>query len=758
MSIERHRIVLSGTVQGVGMRPYLHRRAHRLGLTGSTGNDGHGAWCEIQGPADRLATFASGLAIEAPPLARIVDIETTLLVPLKDERLFGIVESTNGSGALSAAIPPDVAPCPHCMNDVNDKTDRRYGYAFTCCTDCGPRFTVVRSLPYDRERTSMREFELCVDCAGEYGSPGDRRHHAQATCCPACGPTLELRMANGDVVGVETDPLNDAAALIGRGRIVAIKGVGGYQLVCRADDHDAVGRLREMKHRDEKPFAILTRDCDTADAIVELDDVSRRALGGPEAPIVLATRRAAATIASNVAPDTRQLGVMLPASPLHQLLCRATGTDLVCTSGNPSNEPIVTDDAEAVARLGGVADALLTHDRAIERHADDSVGNSILGRFQLLRRARGFAPRPVRLNGGGPTVLGVGAELKNTVCLAADSDAHVSVHLGDLEHPRTLRLFERTIADLIATTRATPELIVHDLHPEYLSTKFAAAQTLAPTLGVQHHHAHLASCLADNQADGPAIGVTFDGLGWGLDETMWGGEFLVGDARSFERGAHLRTVAMPGGSAAIREPWRMAVAHLAALGHGIPPLAVIDRHRDDLDRVVVLCDARDTVATSSIGRLFDAVAALCDLADRITYEGQAAIRLEQAATDTSQRYEWRLDTAGQAVVADPASLLDSIVDDLMGRVPVGVVAGSFHRAVAELVVDTCVVLRERTGIGQVALTGGVFQNRLLVELVVPLLGDRGFTTLRHSQVPPNDGGISLGQVAVGRAHLGSGVQ
>ena len=737
-------------MQGVGFRPFVHRLARGLGLTGAIGNDHAGVWCEVQGPCERLEEFVTMLTSHGPPLARVESVESEHLEPVVEETEFVIHQSEVASSATTISIPPDVAMCAACRSDIEDPNDRRFRYAFTCCADCGPRFTVVRGLPYDRERTSMSAFPMCSECVDEYATPQDRRFHAQATCCPACGPTLTLLDFDGRPMG--GDPVATAAQLLTAGSIVAVKGVGGFQLVCRADDDAVVTELRRRKQRDEKPFALVAGTSAAARELVELDPVAERALAGPGAPIVLARRRAIADVAESVAPENRLLGVMLPATPLHALLTRAVPFALVCTSGNRSDEPIAVDDADATDRLRGIADAMLTHDRRIERRADDSVGQIVLGEFQLLRRARGFAPRPVRLDHDGPTVLGVGAELKNTVCLAVGAEAHVSVHLGDLEHPRTIAAFEGAIADQLVMARATPELVVHDLHPEYISTKFALAQDLAPTLGVQHHHAHLASCLAEHRFDGLAIGVMFDGLGWGADDTLWGGEFLIGDAAGYERAGHLATVGMPGLGRAVREPWRMAVAHLvAAFDGGLPESPVLDRNAERVADVVALCGS--SMRTSSMGRLFDAVAALCDLADSVSYEGQAAIRLEQCSAETDRSYRWELTEHDAVVVAEPAPVIRDIVADRARHVGVDVIAGAFHRGVADMIAEMCIRLRERSGITTVALSGGVFQNRQLVELLVPQLAGQGFTTLRHAQVPPNDGGISLGQVAVGRALL-----
>ncbi len=765
--VQRRRIRVHGTVQGVGFRPFVHGLALRSGLTGSIGNDASGVWCEVQGPVEALNSFVAALRAEAPPLARVRDVEARATATVTGEAQFAIVASdaVGGGGRplpkTPASVPPDVAMCPACASEVADPADRRFGYPFTCCTDCGPRYTVLRSLPYDRHHTSMADFPLCESCRAEYSRPGDRRHHAQAICCPVCGPRLKMalarrdrtRGARADVYALSGDPLNDALTLIASGGIVAVKGMGGYQLVCRADDDRVVNRLRERKHRYHKPFALLVATLEQAEAIIDLDDASRHALTGPEAPIVLGTRHPGARVSPAVAPGLRLLGVMLPATPLHQLLSVGAETPLVCTSGNLSDEPIAIDDADADDRLGVIASAVLAHNRRIERRADDSVGQAVHGQFRVLRRARGFVPRPVRLAQPGPAVLGVGAELKNTVCLALGDEAHISAHLGDLDHPLTLRVFEEAVADLLSLTGAEPELVVHDLHPEYLSAKFAGSQTLAPAVGVQHHHAHLASCLADNGHGGPAIGIIFDGLGWGTDGTLWGGEFLTGDACGVRRAAHLAPVPLPGGAAAIREPWRMAVAHLVhAVGVDLEEVELIRRHRDRAGAVVELCSSAVPLRTSAMGRLFDAVAALCGLADEVSYDGQAASLLEQAAGTTSRWYRWEA-SAGPTLVIDPAPTIRAVVDDLAKGVDVGVIAGAFHAGLARMVVDVCRRLRDETGIATAAMSGGVFQNRLLVELAAPALEAAGFTVLLHSQVPTNDGGISLGQVAVGRARL-----
>lgn len=749
--VQRRRLRITGTVQGVGFRPHVHRLARDLSLSGAVGNDSAGVWCEVQGRRDDLDEFEVRVVADAPPLATIDSIRSEDVLVVTGEQAFVVVGTIDDGSTLAVStVPPDVATCSECLAEIADSSGRRFRYAFTCCTDCGPRYTVIENLPYDRARTSMSPFALCSACETEYSDPDDRRHHAQAVCCPDCGPKLSLATDGNPEA---TDPVAGAAALLRAGAIVALKGAGGYQLACRADDDEAVIRLRRRKHRDEKPFAVLAPSLEVAHGLAVLDDVSTAALLGPEAPIILAPRRPNAPLAPSIAPGSRLVGIMLPATPLHALLSEAVGGPLVCTSGNRTDEPIVTDDAHVSDQLGGITDAVLSHNRAIERRADDSVAQAVAGRIQLLRRARGYAPRPVRLRSSGPPVLAVGAELKSTVCLAIENTACLSVHLGDLENKAALAGFELAVADLLKLSRVSPELVVHDLHPEYLSTKFATSSSLGPLLGVQHHHAHLAACLADAGKSGPAIGAIFDGLGWGTDGTLWGGEILVGDANGYERIGHLRSVAMPGGVAAIREPWRMAMAHLESVyGRDVPSLAALENYDEQAQRVLDQCEPGRSTSTTSIGRLFDAVAVLCRVKSKVSYEGQAAILLEQLADRPERRYRVEL-SSDSPIQIETASLIAAIVADLMAGLDPQHVAGAFHRWVADVVLAMSNRSREQTGIATVALSGGVFQNRLLTELTVPTLSQAGFEVLLHRQVPPNDGGISLGQAAIGRAAL-----
>ncbi len=754
--LKRWAFRVTGTVQGVGFRPFVARLAQRLLLTGFVANDATGVVGEVQGDGAAIAKFKRALTDRPPPLAHVESVTGHEAAVVEGDPPFFIGQSSGHDQQTSTAIPADVAPCGECRREVADRANRRYGYAFTCCVDCGPRYTVIEGVPYDRSQTTMAPFLMCEACRSEHDDPGDRRYHAQAVCCPACGPQLDASIV-------------DVARWLTEGQIGAIKGLGGYQLVCRADDEAVVAELRRRKRRDARPFALLVNSVEAARKLVALDGPALSALASPAAPIVLASRLASAPVARNVAPDTELLGVMLPATPAHQMLSDAMGgVPLVCTSGNYSGEPIVIDDELAQEHLDAIADFRLGHNRRIARRADDSVGHVSGGEFQLLRRARGFAPAPLALAHDGPTVLAVGAELKNTVCLAQGRRAHLSVHLGDLEHPASVEAFEEAVADLIDFNGAQVDLVAHDLHPEYVSTKFATSAALAPTVAVQHHHAHLAACLAENSREGDAIGVTFDGFGWGLDGTSWGGEFLCGDASGFTRGAHLATAPLIGGSRAVVEPWRMAVSYLheaellarigeipatrsvvatasASVGQLVDQLAADRRHGRDL-------------VTSAVGRLFDAVAVLCGVGDDISYEAQAAIRLEQLAGERageraggpSARYEVQL-IGDDPIVVDYVGLMDAITDDLVRGIEPAAVAGAFHRWVCDTVVLVAKRLAAQHDTDTVALTGGVFQNRLLSETSASTLSEAGFVVLQHRRVPPNDGGISLGQAVVARA-------
>ncbi|WP_182877603.1 carbamoyltransferase HypF [Microbispora sp. H10670] len=757
---------VEGIVQGVGFRPFVYGLATRLGLAGLVGNDERGVFIEIEGGGALVEEFLAALAGDPPPLA-VIDRISTGPAAVTGRRDFVIAPSLSRSlsrGDRRALVSPDVATCDACLRDVADPAGRRYGYAFTNCTCCGPRFTIVRDVPYDRANTTMAAFRMCPDCAREYHDPADRRFHAQPVCCPACGPRLRLLPGGaGRTAEPGGDPLEGAVRLLRDGGVLAVKGLGGFHLAALAGDESAVAALRARKHREDKPFAVMAGDLAEARRLCEVDAAEEHLLTGPARPVVLLRRLPAAKVAPSVAPGNRWLGVLLPYTPLHHLLLRALAEPIVLTSGNVSDEPIVHRDEEVRERLGGVADAFLTHDRPIHVRTDDSVVRVFRGRALPIRRSRGYAPHPLPLAGGAPRpVLACGAELKHTFCLARGDRAFVSQHIGDLENHETLRSFTEGVTHFMRLFDVAPEVVAHDLHPDYLSTKYALDRALdrdADLVGVQHHHAHVASCLADNGVAGPVIGVAFDGLGYGLDGTLWGGEFLVADLAGFERAGHLATVPMPGGAAAIRQPWRMAAAYLDLAYEGAVPgdLGVVRRNAGRW--AVVTAMARQGVnapRTSSAGRLFDAVAALVGTRDEITYEGQAAVELEQIADPrVDDAYACRL-TVGEGPFKAPfrmpgVDLVRAAADDLRSGVAREVVAARFHNTLARVVAEGCDHLRETTGLSAVALSGGVFQNLLLLDRAVTLLEERRFTVLTHHRVPPNDGGVSLGQAAVAAA-------
>ncbi|MBK1784947.1 carbamoyltransferase HypF [Prauserella cavernicola] len=735
----RTAVRVEGVVQGVGFRPFVHTLAGRLGLSGLVGNDPAGVFIEVEGSPEQLSTFLAALESEAPPLAAI-DAVTVHEVPVAGDGGFRIVPSRGGAAAT--LVSADSATCADCLAELADPGDRRYRYPFVNCTNCGPRFTIVRGVPYDRPLTTMAGFPMCADCAREYVDPEDRRFHAQPVCCPVCGPRLRLGDAYGEAA------LAAAVDLLGAGGVLAVKGLGGYHLAVDAGDERAATTLRSRKHREDKPFAVLVPDLAAARELCEVDVLAERVLTSRRAPIALLPRRPGAPVARDVSPGNRSLGLLLPYTPLHHLLIGDVGRPIVLTSANVSDEPIVHRDEDVADRLGGIADACLTHDRPIHIRADDSVVRPFRGTVQVQRRSRGYAPEPVPVALEFPRpVLACGAELKNTFCLAKDRHAFVSQHIGDLENYETLRAFTDGIAHLGSLFDIRPEVVAHDLHPEYLSTKYALEQSDVELVGVQHHHAHIASCLADNGERGPVLGVAFDGTGFGTDGTIWGGEFLVADLAGFERAAHLAPVPMPGGVAAIRQPWRMAAAHL-----GETDLDVARRHGADWTAVVSLARAgTNSPWTSSAGRLFDAVAALLGVREEINYEGQAAIELEQLA-DPAERGAYRARVDGELVHA--SDLIWSGVDDLRAGVPRETIAARFHNGVAEVIAEVCTGLRERTGLGTVALSGGVFQNLLLLHRTVTTLEAGGFRVLTHSRVPANDGGVSLGQAVIAATRVG----
>jgi hydrogenase maturation protein HypF len=755
-SIERRLLTLGGVVQGVGFRPFVYAAARRRGLSGLVRNGPAGVTIEVEGSPEALDEFRREVTSSPPPGA-VVDRCAESAIPTRGEGEFRILES-GVEGGRSALISPDLAVCPECLREMRDPADRRHRYPFINCTHCGPRFTIIIDIPYDRERTSMRRFELCPACREEYRDPADRRFHAEPIACPACGPRLEFEVLAGPPSPrAGGGPIGEALAVLRGGGIVGVKGIGGFQLACDARSEGAVSELRLRKRRPAKPLAVMVADLEGAHRLVEVSPAAAALLLGPAAPIVLLPAVPGGGLAPGVAPDTDQVGVMLPAAPLHHLLLEGFGGPLVMTSGNASEEPIATTDQEGRERLKEIADGLLLHDREIVARYDDSVVRLLDGAEVVLRRARGLAPRPIDLARAAPReVLAVGGHLKSAFCLATGARAFLSQHLGDLDNPLTLAGFESTLAHYLRLFDGRPEVVAHDLHPDYLSTRIAGEKfPPGARLAVQHHHAHLAACLAEHGRDGPAIGVVLDGAGYGPDGTVWGGEVLIGDAGGYARAAALATVAMPGGEAAAREPWRMAAAHLrAAFGEDFPSLGLEFTRRLDrpvwrvLDRAIAR--GLNSPLTSSAGRLFDAVASLIGGRDVNLYEGHAAVGLEALARrgpSTDRPYPLPLVT-GDPMRLDTSALIRAVVEDLRAGAPREAIAARFHAGLAAGLAVTCQVLRERTGIELAALTGGVFQNQILLESLSRLLRERGFEVLSHRRVPPNDGGLAFGQAAV----------
>ncbi len=745
--LRRVRVRVEGTVQGVGFRPYVHRLAAELGIGGHVLNDSEGVVIEAEADPETLDRFLTRLPVEAPPLAAVEGLRVAELAA-RGARGFAIAPS-RGGGPASAPVPADTATCADCLAELLDPADRRHRYPFVNCTNCGPRFTIVRGVPYDRPLTTMAGFAMCAGCRAEYEDPADRRFHAEPNACPACGPRLRLLGA-----AEHGDPVAGAAAVLLGGGIVAVKGLGGFHLACRADDEAVVAVLRGRKHREEKPFAVMVADLGAARVLARPTPQDEELLCAPERPIVLVPRRPGAPVAAAVAPRRVELGLMLPYTPLHHLLLADAGLPLVMTSGNVSDEPIAFRDDDALERLAGLADAFLVHDRPIETRTDDSVARTVLGRPQLLRRSRGHVPRSLALPVAAPVpVLAVGAELKSAFCLAAGARAWVSHHVGDLTNYETLRSFADGIAHFERLLGLRPEVAVCDLHPEYLSSKHAAELEHVRLLGVQHHHAHLAACLAEHGEHGPAVGAIYDGAGLGTDGAVWGGEILCGDLTGFERIEHLWPVRLPGGDAAARQPWRMACSWLAAAGHdvAVAPAALAARVEPDAWAQVSRM-ARSGFAspvTTSMGRLFDAVAALCGLHASITYEGQAAIALE-AACEAGDHGTYAC--AG----LDARPVVRAVAEDVAAGVGVGVVAARFHDTVAAVTAAACARAASDRGVGTVVLAGGVFQNRRLLERTAGALAADGLRVLLPERLPPNDGAIAFGQAAIAAASLAAG--
>ncbi|MFG2982033.1 carbamoyltransferase HypF [Streptomyces sp. NPDC048258] len=782
-AVQRRRVTVRGVVQGVGFRPYVYTRATGLGLAGHVTNTPDGVVAEVEGATAAVSAFCERLAADAPPLA-VVDAVEHCEVPVAGGAGFTIVASRSG-GPARTLVSPDVATCADCLAELADPADRRHRHPFITCTHCGPRFTIVTGLPYDRAHTTMAGFPMCPDCAREYADPADRRFHAQPVACPACGPRLRLLAGHPPREVTGADPVAGARRLLADGAILAVKGLGGYHLACDATHPRAVAELRRRKDRGDKPFALMARELADIEPLVHIGPEERALLTGAVRPIVLLRRRAEAAglrspdvpadgVADGVAPRCPDLGAMLPYTPVHHLLLGLPGDPpgprlLVMTSGNLSGEPIVTDDDEALDRLARLADAWLTHDRPIHVPCDDSVVRVCDGEPLTVRRSRGHAPLPVPLPLPVPAVLAAGGDLKNTFCLGEGRRAWLSAHIGDMDDLATQYAFERAERQLESITGVTPALLAADRHPGYRSGRWARhAAAGRPLVRVQHHHAHIASAMAEHGLDGgrKVIGVAFDGTGYGDDGAVWGGEFLLADYAGYTRFAHLAYVPLPGGDAAVHRPYRMALSHLRAAGidwtPGLPCVAACPPDELNVLRAQLERDL-NCAPTSSMGRLFDAVSSLAGVCHRSGYEAQAAIELESAALTASaahvapagSAYAFGLrepaDGAAHPVTADPAPVLAAVVADVRAGAPAALIAHRFHASVAALVGALCGLARERHGLDTVALSGGVFANTLLSSACARTLRERGFTVLRHTRVPPNDGGLSLGQLMVAAA-------
>ena len=760
----RAQVVVRGIVQGVGFRPFVYRLAQEHQLSGWVLNSTQGVVIEVEGPRQRIDGFITGLKASPPPQAVIERVETNLLPPVGYSSF--IVEASR-EGDEFVLISPDICICADCLNELQNSQDRRWAYPFINCTNCGPRFTIISDIPYDRPKTTMSAFTMCPRCDDEYHNPADRRFHAQPNACPLCGPRLELA-SNGTrpaEAPLRREPIEGVRRLLAEGAIVAVKGLGGFHLACDATNADAVATLRERKQRVDKPFAVMSLDVDTVRRYCQVSEGEAQLLESPARPIVLLRRKPGSPIAAQVAPANNNLGVMLPYTPLHYLMLGDGATPaplaLVMTSGNMSEEPIAIGNQEALERLSPLADYFLLHDRDIYVRCDDSVTRLFRGREAMLRRSRGYAPFPIRLNLELKEILACGAELKNTFCLTKGTYAFLSQHIGDMENYETFASYQASVEHFQRLFRVNPQAVAYDLHPDYLATRYALELAEAQGLRrvpVQHHHAHVVSCMAENGVDAEVIGVALDGTGYGTDGHIWGGEFLLADCRRFRRLGHLKYVPLPGGDVATKRPYRMAVSHLlSALGEEALDLplelwAQIGEAELALVRRMMAAKVNCPL-TSSCGRLFDAVSALLGVRGVVNYEGQAAIELEMlAAEGVDEAYDWSRPSS-YPIIIDPAPVLRGVVSDLRRGVDRAVISAKFHNTIADTIVGVSRAARERTGINRVALSGGVFQNMYLLGRTLDGLERQGFEALIHHQVPANDGGIALGQAVIANARL-----
>lgn len=797
----RLQVAIRGAVQGVGFRPFVYRLAESMGLAGWVRNGVGGVFLEVEGAEDELQRFLCRLPLEAPAPAAISGLEPRFLdaCGYTDFRILpSAAAPPGGEGAPTTVALPDIATCPDCLAEIFDPANRRYNYPFTNCTNCGPRYTIIESLPYDRHATTMAAFTMCPACQAEYDDPANRRFHAQPNCCPACGPRLELCDPDGELVADGDEALEKTVEALRSGVIVAVKGVGGFHLMVDACNDRAVAELRRRKHREEKPLALIYplarptsagRECDPLGEVrldCQVSMIEERLLQSPEAPIVLLERHARFATgrpsASRLAPGTGTFGVMLPSNPLQHLILARMGRPLVATSGNLSAEPICTDNEEALGRLAGVADLFLRHDRPIRRHADDSIVRVMAGREMVLRRARGYAPLPVEIGGEMPVIMAAGAHLKNTVALARGGEVFISPHNGDLETLPAIQAFGAAMEGLEQLCQASPVLVAHDAHPDYASTRYVTAGN-RHSLAVPHHYAHVLACMAENRIAGPVLGIAWDGTGFGADGTIWGGEFLRVDERGYERLAHWRTFPLPGGESAIREPRRTAMGLLyEILGAELFSRRDLAPVREFSPREIEILESMlarriNSPRTSSVGRLFDVVAALIGVRQRVHFEGQAAMELEHALARVETRDSYPLqvvmkaaptgpaietgpgietgqsgqvgDVGGRTLVLDWEPMIREIISDLARGVTTGFLAAKFHNTL----IESLVTVAGLAGEPRVCLTGGCFQNRYLTEQAIARLKEEGIIVYWHQRVPPNDGGIALGQAVAAARHL-----
>jgi hydrogenase maturation protein HypF len=773
-SLKLASISVRGIVQGVGFRPFVYGLAVKHNLKGWVYNTSEDVKIEVEGKAEAIKQFERELETKAPPLARIENITIEYHPPLGYKN-FEIRQSQAQAGKYQL-ISPDVATCQACHGELLNPEDRRYRYPFTNCTNCGPRFTIIEDMPYDRPQTTMRYFQMCPQCQVEYDNPRDRRFHAQPNACPKCGPHVQLVDNQGNLVNT-SDPIAAASQLLKEGKIVAVKGLGGFLLACDATNDTVVKTLRQRKKRSSKPFAVMVTTIDEAKRHCYVSPEEEKLLTSSQSPIVLMRWREDSSVSREVAPNLRFLGIMLPYTPLHHILLRDTGRPLVMTSGNLSEEPIARDNDEALKRLSGIADYFLIHNRDIYSRYDDSVAMVERGTSQLIRRARSYAPYPIRLSFEARQVLGCGAEEKNTFCLTKDNYAFLSQHIGDMENMETLEHFDNTISLYKRLFHIEPEIIAHDLHPDYLATKYARelGESGIKLIPVQHHHAHIASCLADNGLESPVIGVAFDGTGMGADGNIWGGEFLVADYRNFRRVGHLEYLPLPGGAAAIKRPYRTAIGYILTLlgENALNAVIASEAKQSQLPFIGQVTEGEIEVIkrqierkinsplSSSMGRLFDAISALLGIRGEIDYEGQAAVELEMAALSSviareldeaishaQESYPYHIVEDEGIRIVHLKDLLSAVIEDLHQGVSKGRISAKFHNTVAQMINEMCHLIADETGISQIALSGGVFQNRLLLRKAVSLLESSGFQVFTHRQVPCNDGGISLGQAVI----------